>query len=152
MTIDHFLGLLESVRPRGAGKFSAKCPAHADTSPSLAIAEGERGLLIKCWAGCPLADICKALHLHPKELFFNSLDADPARRRAAAQERERQRRERERKAEVDGAVVDALKAATYFIESRSGLDISGWSNQRLDEEMTAVADALTILEAERNYD
>lgn len=150
MTIDELLIRLEGVRARGTGKFSAKCPAHADRSPSLSITAGNRGLLVHCWVGCRLSEICTALHLQPKDLFYD-IDPDPARRRAAAQERQRRRRENEREAEIDGAVIDCLKAAERFLESRSGLDISGWTDQRLDDELGAVADALTILEAEQ-YD
>ena len=151
MTIDEFLGLVEHVRPRGTKKYSARCPAHADKSPSLAIAEGERGILLKCWSGCRLEEICQALRLQPKDLFYTSLDLDPAQRRAAAKERADRQRERDQKAEVDGAVIDVLKAAEQFIESRRGLDISGWSNQRLDDELSALAEAYKILEGERDH-
>lgn len=147
MSIDELLARLDGVRARGTGRFSAKCPAHADRSPSLSITAGNRGLLVHCWAGCRLSEICTALHLQPKDLFFD-IDPDPARRHAAAQERARRQRMQARQTEQDGAVIDALKAATYFIESRSGLDILEWSDQRLHEELEAVADAYRLLESE----
>lgn len=150
MSIDELLARLDGVRARGTGKFSAKCPAHADRSPSLSITAGNRGLLVHCWAGCRLSEICTALHLQSKDLFYD-IDRDPARRRVAAQARARRQRARERQTELDGAVIDCLKAAERFVESRSGLDISGWTDQRLDDELGAVADALILLEAER-YD
>lgn len=151
MTISDLLSRLDGVKPRGAGKFVGRCPAHPDRSPSLSVAEGHKGILLRCWAGCALAEICVALQLQPKDLFYDTL-ADPAQRRAAAQERGRRRRERERQQEADGLASDCLKAAERFLESRTGLDITGWSDQRLDEELTLVAAALAILEAENDED
>lgn len=72
MKVDAFIDRLESVRSRGTDRYSARCPAHADTSPSLAITEGERGLLVKCWAGCTLEEITAALGLRVTELFYDA--------------------------------------------------------------------------------
>lgn len=71
MTIDDLLPRLESVRQRGAGRWSARCPGHADRSPSLSISEGDKGLLLRCWAGCSVAEICGALGLSLPELFYD---------------------------------------------------------------------------------
>lgn len=59
MTAAEFVSSLVGVRARGVGKWSARCPAHADKSPSLTIAEGDKGMLVKCWAGCSLQAICE---------------------------------------------------------------------------------------------
>lgn len=71
MTIDNLLGRLQNVRRTSRG-WSAKCPAHADKSPSLTIAEGNRGILLRCWAGCTLAEICAALGIHMRDLFSDA--------------------------------------------------------------------------------
>ena len=31
------------------------CPAHADREPSLSIRQGDRGILVTCFAGCSIA-------------------------------------------------------------------------------------------------
>ena len=72
MTAAELLPLLEGVRSRGQGKWSAKCPAHADKSPSLTIAEGDRGLLLKCWAGCTIEEITSRLGVTVADLFFDA--------------------------------------------------------------------------------
>ena len=59
MTVEDLLSRLEAVHRTSQG-YMARCPAHGDTSPSLAIKEGERGLLVKCWAGCTLDEISVA--------------------------------------------------------------------------------------------
>lgn len=37
------------------------CPAHADRTPSLAIRQGDRSILVTCHAGCDSRDVLKAL-------------------------------------------------------------------------------------------
>jgi putative DNA primase/helicase len=41
--------------------FMARCPVHNDRTPSLSIADGERGLLVKCFAGCEARDVLAEL-------------------------------------------------------------------------------------------
>ena len=66
-----FLSFLEKVREVGKGKWVSLCPAHDDHSPSLTIGEGERGFLLRCWAGCSLDEICVALGIRKCELFYD---------------------------------------------------------------------------------
>lgn len=145
MTLDELLPRLDSVRQRGNGRYSARCPAHADTSPSLSISEGEKGLLLRCWAGCSVQEICASLGLQQKDLFFDALDTNPQRRRAAAQDRDRRRDARERHAEQQGKLIDALRVADDFVQSRRGLDIGGWNDEKLNAELDALADACFLL-------
>lgn len=72
MTIDALLAQLDRVGHHGAGRYIAKCPSHTDKSPSLSVSEGERGLLLKCWAGCTLDEITAALGTEIKDLFFDA--------------------------------------------------------------------------------
>ncbi|AOH87150.1 virulence-associated protein E (plasmid) [Sphingomonas panacis] len=38
-----------------------RCPAHADRDPSLSIRQGDRGMLVTCFAGCPPDDVLREL-------------------------------------------------------------------------------------------
>jgi hypothetical protein len=146
MTLDDLLAQLDHVKPRGS-RFSAKCPAHADKNPSLSIREGERGILVRCFANCSLKEICAALSIKPRELFYNSrVD------RASLTQRTKQQRARTRARELDDHAIDALREAEYFVRSRSRIDISNLSDQQLDDELNALADAYAVLESERGYD
>ena len=79
MTIESFLNLLENVKQTRRG-WQARCPAHADRSPSLTIQDGEEGrILVHCFAGCTPKEICSALHVHVRDLFQ---DAERTSRRA----------------------------------------------------------------------
>jgi putative DNA primase/helicase len=44
-----------------SGWWLCQCPAHADASPSLGLRDGDRGLVVKCFAGCPRANVLEKL-------------------------------------------------------------------------------------------
>ncbi len=72
MTYEAFLARLEGVRSRGPGRASALCPAHQDRSPSLSVAEGRKGILLRCFAECDKPAIVAALGLTMADLFFDA--------------------------------------------------------------------------------
>jgi 5S rRNA maturation endonuclease (ribonuclease M5) len=57
------------VKPNGAGKAMAQCPAHDDHTPSLSIAASEGQALIYCHAGCQTVDVITALDMEMADLF-----------------------------------------------------------------------------------
>jgi hypothetical protein len=64
------LARVEGARRNGANRWMAKCPAHADGRPSLAIRETEDGaVLLHCFAGCGTAAVVTALGLEFEDLF-----------------------------------------------------------------------------------
>ena len=68
--IDVVLALLDKVKPTGAGKWKACCPAHPDKDPSLGIKEAEdRKVLLHCWAGCTIDQIVSGMGLEMGHLF-----------------------------------------------------------------------------------
>lgn len=68
--IDQLLPLLDKVKPIGAAKWKACCPAHDDKAPSLSIREADDGkVLLHCWAGCTTAEITAAIGLGLRDLF-----------------------------------------------------------------------------------
>ena len=69
MTITDFLSRLDGVRSRGNGRYTAKCPAHADRSPSLSIREVGPRILLRCFAGCETSHIMTAIGLTMADLF-----------------------------------------------------------------------------------
>lgn len=38
-----------------------RCPAHADSDPSLSLRQGDRGILVTCFAGCSREDVLREL-------------------------------------------------------------------------------------------
>lgn len=75
VTIDELRDLLESrsgrtkTHPNGVG-FQAHCPAHEDRNASLSVDPGDKGIVLKCFSGCTVDDICGRLGLKPDTLFY----------------------------------------------------------------------------------
>ena len=70
MPADKLLPLLNKVHLLKPSQWVACCPAHDDRNPSLKITEaGDGTLLLKCWAGCPAAQIVAAIGLDMRDLF-----------------------------------------------------------------------------------
>lgn len=88
--LDVLLSRLDGVRASGRG-WVAKCPAHTDRSASLSLAEGRDGrALVKCFAGCEVLDVVRAVGLELADLFPQRIaDTSPA-SRAEAREAWRQ--------------------------------------------------------------
>lgn len=65
----HILHRLRNVRRSRSG-WIARCPAHQDRSPSLAVSEGNRGrILLHCFSGCSVEAICCAVQIKLSDLF-----------------------------------------------------------------------------------
>lgn len=69
MDVDTLLSRLEGVRGRN-GSWSARCPAHADRSPSLSIKALDDGrILMHCFGGCGTDAVLGSLGLTMADLF-----------------------------------------------------------------------------------
>ena len=67
---DKVLSGLRKVRSTGRGKWTACCPAHEDSDPSLSIAVTPDGrLLLHCHGGCGVHDVVGAMGLEIGDLF-----------------------------------------------------------------------------------
>jgi hypothetical protein len=144
VTIEAFVALLDGVKQTSRG-YVAPCPAHHDKSPSLHIAEGEGGkIILHDFAGCTSAEIVAAKGLKIADLFPDT-QRDPAKIRREQAQREEKRAAAEAARKAEGLQIDARREADYFIQSRTGLDISAWTPERLDAEFTTLAAAYETL-------
>lgn len=76
--IDAMLSRLDGVKRTGNGTWIARCPAHADKSPSLSLRETDPGaVLVHCFAGCTAHEVVSAVGLELTDLF-PPRPADPA--------------------------------------------------------------------------
>ena len=66
-----FVERLKGAKKTASG-WQAKCPAHEDGRASLSIADGAKGIILHCHAGCQLNDICRAVGIKPTDLFHQS--------------------------------------------------------------------------------
>ena len=143
MTTDDILARLERVR-KGTRGWIARCPAHLDRTPSLSIAEGEKGVLLKCFAGCAVEDIAESIGLSVSSLFYRH-----GRRRRRTQDAPVQRRvhdwRREAAALQDAAMALRLRAE-IVLAAASGLETSRWTDDDWDAATAAVASAYQDME------
>lgn len=67
--VENLILRLDKVKGRN-GSWTARCPAHADKGPSLAVREGEDGrVLLHCFAGCETASVLGAIGMDMTDLF-----------------------------------------------------------------------------------
>jgi hypothetical protein len=70
MSVETFLSALDKVKRNGKGQWVACCPAHADKSPSMTIAETDDGrVLVHCFAGCSVEEILGAVGMEFDVLY-----------------------------------------------------------------------------------
>jgi len=70
MSAAALLDRVDSLRRTGPDKWVARCPAHDDRGPSLAIRELDDGrVLVHCFAGCSAQEIVTAAGLALVDLF-----------------------------------------------------------------------------------
>jgi hypothetical protein len=79
MTAADLISKLECVT-RSANGWQARCPAHDDKNPSLSIADGEKGIVVHCHAGCTIDQITAAVGLKPADLFTSNSKPEPQKR------------------------------------------------------------------------
>jgi len=79
VTFSDILARLANVRGSGDQR-TARCPAHDDHNNSLSVAQGDKGIVLKCFAGCSVEAICSAVGIEVKDLF-PPREAKPARKR-----------------------------------------------------------------------
>ena len=137
------LARLEGTR-KISGGWIAKCPAHEDRSPSLSIREGEKGLLLRCFAGCATQAVVEAIGLRMADLFNEPLSLP-------------QRRQRATKAVLKGVCSEALivvcaaspvgvltdadnaRLSTALARLRAALSLDGLQGRREIERVAAFA-------------
>lgn len=86
ITIHEILNRLGSAaRPDGDGNYKCRCPAHDDKQESLSVREGDKGIVLKCFAGCTIDAICARLGMKPSELFWKDQEQTAPRPAAVKQ-------------------------------------------------------------------
>jgi hypothetical protein len=68
------LDRLDRVRPSGAGRWMARCPAHDDGRASLSIRDIDGRTLLHCFAGCSTSAVLGSIGMELRELFDRPLE------------------------------------------------------------------------------
>ena len=137
MSAEEFLSRLDGVRPRGSGKWIARCPAHQDKIQSMSVTEGSDRILVHCFALCEPADIMTALGLGLRDLFMDTptthgqrpIPKPPKLDRVALAFR------------FELAALDRRLRADRIIATAKTLDVSSLSDEELDHAIRHIAQA-----------
>lgn len=82
MGVEALISRLDKVTRAGPHRWKARCPAHDDKGPSLAIRELDDGrVLVHCFAGCAVESVLSATSLQFSDLFPNCLGGREGMRR-----------------------------------------------------------------------
>lgn len=60
--------------PNASGEYMCRCPAHDDKTASLCVREGDKGIVLKCQAGCDSKAVVEAMGLTMRDLFRDQGD------------------------------------------------------------------------------
>lgn len=141
MNADALLSRLEGVRRTSRG-WLARCPAHADKNPSLSVKEGERGVLLRCWSGCDLAEVCQAMGLRISDLF----DDAPIPRGTHPSQKPKSPDRVASAYQFELGALDRRLRADRILEAAKKLDAVTMSDAQLDRALSFVAQAYADIE------
>jgi hypothetical protein len=142
MTIDDLLSRLEGVRRTGRG-WKAQCPAHSDNDPSLSVREGDKGILLKCWAGCSYAEVLAAIGEEPEAGFYDEGERKEGNPQKAPKRRSDWRTFSDA---LYFRAMDIRLSSEKVLDAARGSDISTWTDADLDAAWKVVGQAYRNLE------
>ncbi len=67
--VHRVLERFDGVRQIGPGKWRARCPGHGSKSQSLAVADVDGRVLLKCFAGCETEAVLNAINMTFSDLY-----------------------------------------------------------------------------------
>jgi len=67
--VNRLLDQLDKVKKTGTDRYIARCPAHADKSPSLTIRFNDDKILLHCFGGCAVDAVVSAIGLTLSDLM-----------------------------------------------------------------------------------
>lgn len=70
MTLQEVLRHFDGVKQCSDSQYMARCPCHDDRKQSLSIGSGEKGVVLKCQAGCDTRAIIARVGLKPADMFY----------------------------------------------------------------------------------
>ena len=73
MNLPAVLSHFDGVKRRNENEYIARCPCHDDKKQSLCIGNGEKGVVLKCQAGCDTRAILDRVGLKPASYSYISI-------------------------------------------------------------------------------
>lgn len=136
MTVDDLRPRLEAVQLTSRG-YIARCPAHADKSPSLSVREAGSRILLHCFGGCEPEEIVAALGLAMRDLFTDT-PAHPGQRPTPKPQKLNLTAVAY---QFELAALDRRLRADYVLQAVANVPSDELSEQELDRLLNAVTRA-----------
>ena len=133
--LDLLLSRLDGVKQHGA-RYSARCPAHDDSDPSLSLSRGEDGrALVHCYAGCENRDVLAAVGLEMRDLFPDNLSHE--------QRQQYRRKMLEKERSYESMIIDAAKGKPEDLrdEDIPRLALAQERIDQIDRELSALSES-----------
>lgn len=70
--LQEVLRYFDGVKRCSDDQYMARCPCHDDRKASLSVGRGQKGVVLKCQAGCDTRNIIARVGLKPRDLFYDS--------------------------------------------------------------------------------
>lgn len=146
--IDTILPRLNAVR-RVARGWIARCPAHEDRSPSLALDVGTDGqtVLLHCFAGCAASEVLAAVGLTLTDLFARPVESIGMRRH----ERQRINVETGWRGALSTMITESTIIEIAAGDLKRGVQLSEEDRNRLVTAATRIHAAWEVLHGHRRY-
>ncbi len=135
MSVENILAKLEGVKRTANDRWMARCPAHEDKRPSLAIRELPDGrILLHDFGGCPTVDVMLAIGMPMWTLFPD----------AAAFHAPQEGRPFPAMDVLRACATEALVAATSASNLAKGIALSDDNRARLWQAATRLQNAFEV--------
>lgn len=146
--IDTILTRLDGVRQAARG-WVARCPAHDDRSPSLALDVGADGetVLLHCFAGCSASEVLASVGLSLADLFARPAEPIGVRRH----ERQRIAVEAGWRAALSTVIKESTIIEVAAGDLKQGVQLSEEDRTRLATAAAKIHAAWEVLHGHRRY-
>jgi hypothetical protein len=128
--LEAILSKLEAVRKKGSG-YIARCPAHEDSTPSLEVGAGEKGIVFHCYAGCHIREIAAALEVTVPSLFYEGTKVEGKANRIDRRGMELEGIMASARLQAEPELLNTLRARRGWAKGALERLGVGWDGQRL---------------------
>lgn len=123
MTIEQVINKFMGVKKSANDSYTAICPRHGDTTPSLSISEKDGKILMRCHGGCETKDVLESVGLSMKDLFHDNGDFPTKAPRKGSNGNGKSNKPVERKPQID--VQSEIEKALTLVAVYNYTDESG---------------------------
>ena len=133
----HLISQSAKVYWRGPDAAMILCKAHGERrKPALSVRPGDEGILVFCFAGSSLQQVCRAFSVEVCQLFYDYGHSRHRGQRPTLRPTYRLRSWKERAADLQDEAMDHWLRAERILAAAKNQDVSNWTELQSDIAMT----------------